>query len=403
VGRYGGGLAELWLLLSKLLAGSKLLLLGSKLLLLGSKSLWWGSSGESRSFEMGEVGGERIDLTILIFVTGESVETDVFLSELGSGDEGSGGGGSRLGSELVSRLLEELLLTWLLRGKLLLGLLSKLLWLLSKLLLSLSKLLSTLVHKLLGLEVLEVGIELLLLGLSKLLLLLGSKLLLLWLLLLLSKLLVESLGVELLVNGLVGVEVGGIEDRPPPGVGLVGKLPPPDRGSPSGGFFLLASYNIGLELEDGLVTFPLQLKGSGLGGGSGPAGSSVIGKPGGVVGRVLNDLQIPKFIQVSVLTFNVAFLILCFEFEGTVGGFVSDSVCSVFVDLIDLLEDDNRGGGGWLLDGGGGGSFGDISAGVGDGEGFQFQLSSGGFYGGDTLLLGSCGHHADEENQTRKT
>jgi len=261
---------------------------------------------------MGEVGGKRVDLAILVFITGETVKADVFFSELCNGDEGSGSWGGcagLLGSKLVSRLLEELLLTGLLRGKLLLRLLSKLLRLLGKLLLSLSELLSSLLNKLLGLEVLEVCIELLLLLLgSKLLLLLGSKLLL-------FELLVESPGVELLGQVLVGVEVSCVEDRPlvPPLVRLVCELLPPHSCGPPSCLLLLLSHYIGLELEHGLVALPLKLEGGGLGGRSGPGGGpSVVGEAGGVVGGVLHDLQVSEFIQVSVLAFYIAFLILSF-------------------------------------------------------------------------------------------
>lgn len=160
--------------------------------------------------------------------------------------------------------------------------------------------------------------KLLLLG-SKLLLLLRSELLLLLLLLLLGELLVESSGVELLVDGLVGVEVGGVEDRPLVplvGVPLVGELPPPHGIGPPGGFILLFLDHGGLEPQDGFVAFLLELEGSGLGG-RGGAGvlADVVGEPGGVVGAVLNDLQIPELIQVTIFTFNVSLLILSFQFE----------------------------------------------------------------------------------------
>lgn len=136
---YGGGLTELGLTGSKLLLRGKLLLLGSKSLLLGSKSLLLGgkgaSGGEFGLCEMGKMGGESVDLTILVLVTRETVEADVLLGELRYGDEGGGCGGRGTGGGLGSGLLK--LLT-LLGSKLLrllgskpLRLLSKLLWLLS--------------------------------------------------------------------------------------------------------------------------------------------------------------------------------------------------------------------------------------------------------------------------------
>lgn len=157
---YGGGLTELGL------TGSKLLLLGSKSLLLRSKSLLLGgkgaSGGEFGLCEMGKMGGESVDLTILVLVTRETVEADVLLGELRNGDEGGGCGGRGTGGGLGSGLLKLLTLLWskLLRllGSKPLRLLSKLLWLLSKLLWLLlrCKLLSALLNKLLRVEVLEV-------------------------------------------------------------------------------------------------------------------------------------------------------------------------------------------------------------------------------------------------------
>lgn len=237
------------------------------------------------------------------------------------------------------------------------------------------------------------------------LLLLRSKLLLL---LLLGKVLAESPGVELLVDGLVGVEVGGVEDWSPLSlVPLVCEVPPSDLIGPPGGLVLLLLDHRGLESQHGCMTFLLELEGSGLDGGGGPGGlSDVVGEAGGVVGAILDDLQVSELIQVTVFTFYVSLLILSFEFERSVGGLVADSVCAVLVDLIDLFEDDGRGdccgcggGGGGFCGGFSGNCW--FSAGHGGGEGFQFQLYGGDIYGGDTLLLGSCGHQADDKNQTR--
>lgn len=157
---------------------------------------------------------------------------------------------------------------------------------------------------------------LLLLRSKLLLLLLRSKLLLL---LLLGKLLVESTGVELLVDGLVGVEVGGVEDWslvPLALVPLVCELPPPHRVGSPGSFILLLLDHGGLEPEDGLVTLPLELEGSCLGGrGGSGALADVVGETGGVVGAILNDLQVSELIQVTIFTFYISLLILSFKFE----------------------------------------------------------------------------------------
>merc|ERR1712200_265028 len=132
---------------------------------------------------------EGINLTILVLVTGETFQSNLFSSQLRGGDQGRS---TRLGLESRSKLL------------LLLG--------------------YNLLLLLLGVE-LESG--LLLLGDELLLLLSGDKLLLLsWgellLLLLTGKLLllgesveilVEALLVKLVADGGVGVEVGSIEDR----------------------------------------------------------------------------------------------------------------------------------------------------------------------------------------------
>merc|ERR1711922_59769 len=134
-----------------------LLLLGYKLLLLlGSKLLL-------------EVGREGNSLNVLVLVTGETFESNLFPSQLRGGDQGrSAGLGLESGGKLLLLLGDELLL--LLSGDKLL-------------LLSWGKLL--------------------LLLLTGKLLLLGESV----------EILVEALLVKLVADGGVGVEVGSIEDR----------------------------------------------------------------------------------------------------------------------------------------------------------------------------------------------
>ena len=261
-----------------LLAGSKLLLrlLLEELLLLGLLLLEelllrsWLEGGLLRLLGelLLEVGGEGVDLAVLVLVAGEALQGDLLPGQLGHRHL------LGLGGELLLLLRSKLLLRGeLLRvpGKLLLLLGSKLLLLLrSKLLRVLGKLLI----------LLELSIKLslllrskLLLLRSKLLLLLEGRLLLarskLLLRLLLSELLlllevpevlVEVLGVELVRGGPVGVEVGGVEHRPP------GALPAAGEGLPLGGGVVLGGdplllLNDGLlEGEDSLVPLLLQLE-----------------------------------------------------------------------------------------------------------------------------------------------
>ena len=167
-----------------------------------------------------------INLTILIIITRESLQSNLLSSQLGHGD-------------LLGNLLLRSKLLLLLGSKLLRSLLSKLLGILSKLLillelllklawLLLSKLLllRSLLSKLLGilsklLVLLELLLKLTWLLLSKLLLLrpLLSKLLgilsKLLVLLEVPEVLIEVLGVELLRGGSAGVEVGSIEHWSP--------------------------------------------------------------------------------------------------------------------------------------------------------------------------------------------
>ena len=201
-----------------------------------------------------EVGGEGVDLAVLVLVAGEPLQGDLLPGQLGHRHL------LGLGGELLLLLGSKLLLG----GELLLLLLgSKLPRVLGKLLILLElsiKLSLLLRHKLLLLR-------------SKLLLLLEGRLLLarskLLLRLLLSELLlllevpevlVEVLGVELVRGGPVGVEVGGVEHRPP------GALPAAGEGLPLGGGVVLGGdplllLNDGLlEGEDSLVPLLLQLE-----------------------------------------------------------------------------------------------------------------------------------------------
>jgi len=263
-------LEELLLLLRRkllLLLRSKLLLLlrGKLLLLQGSKLLLLLRS----KLLLLQVCGQGINLTILVIISGESLQSNLLPGQLGQGNLL----GLLLGSELLRPLLSKLLL----RSKLLLLLRSKLLLLLrGKLLLLLgSKLLLLLRSKLL----LLLRSKLLLLLRNKLLLLLRSKLLLLlrilgkllWLLLL-SKLLllleipeirVKVLSVELLGGGSTGVEVGGIEHGPLGSLLLpvVGEGLPLGAGVVLGGDPLLLLYDGLLKGKHSLVSLLLQLKG----------------------------------------------------------------------------------------------------------------------------------------------
>ena len=254
-----------------LLAGSKLLLrlLLEELLLLGLLLLEelllrsWLEGGLLRLLGqlLLEVGGEGVDLAVLVLVAGEPLQGDLLPGQLGNRHL------LGLGGELLLLLGSKLLL--LLRSKLL-RVLGKLL-----ILLELSIKLSLLLrHKLLLLrsKLLLLRRKLLLLR-GKLLLLLEGRLLLarskLLLRLLLSELLlllevpevlVEVLGVELVRGGPVGVEVGGVEHRPP------GALPAAGEGLPLGGGVVLGGdplllLNDGLlEGEDSLVPLLLQLE-----------------------------------------------------------------------------------------------------------------------------------------------
>ena len=342
-----------------------------------------------------EVGGQRVDLSILVLVPGETLQSNVFPGQLGNWHQGSTG---LLRSKLLLLLGSKLLLRGkllpLLRSELLLG--SKLLLLLrGKLLLLGSKLL--LLPPVL--EILELSLKgrplwllgsklllrgkLLLLLRSKLLLLLGSKLLLL---LELPEVLVEVLVVELLGSRLVGVELGSVEDR---ALGssllatLGSKLPPLLGVVSLAGDGILPLDNTGLVSQHSLVPLPLQVKlraggdrdrGSISNGSGSDPRVSVRGESSAVVGRVLHNHDLTLLVQVSILALNVAFLVSCLKLEGSVGCLVTNRVCAVIVDLVDLLEDD-----GGVLGGGGRGGLG-----LGGGGG-------GGHLGGGDRLLAALG------------
>ena len=245
-----------------LLGGKLLLLLGNKLLLLlGGKLLLLGQ----------EVSGQGINLTILIIITGESLQSNLFPGKLRQGDllRLLRGKLLLLRSELLLLLRSELLLLGsklllllgselLLRSKLLL-LGSKLpLLLRSKLLLLLGGKLLRILSKLLVL--LELLLELTRLLLGKLLGLLLSKLLLLLEVLEIS---IKVLGVELLGGRSAGVEVGGIEHWPPGSLllSVVGEGLPLRTSVVLGGDPLLLLDDGLLEGEHSLVPLFLQLEG----------------------------------------------------------------------------------------------------------------------------------------------
>ena len=323
-----------------------------------------------------EVGGQRVDLSILVLVPGETLQSNVFPGQLGNWHQGSTGllrSKLLLGSKLLLRgkLLPLLRSELLLGSKLLLLLRGKLLLLGSKLLL-LPPVLEILELSLKGRPLWLLGSKLLLRGKlllllrSKLLLLLGSKLLLL---LELPEVLVEVLVVELLGSRLVGVELGSVEDRAlgPSLLATLGSKLPPLLGVVSlAGDGILPLDDTGLVGQHSLVPLPLQVKlraggdrdrgSTGDGSGSDPR-VSVRGESSAVVGRVFHNNDLTLLVQVSVLALNVAFLVSCLKLEGSVGCLVTNRVCAVIVDLVDLLEDDGGvlGGGGRGGLGGGGG------------------------------------------------
>ena len=326
-----------------------------------------------------EVGRQRVDLSILVLVPGETLQSNVFPGQLGNWHQGSTGllrSKLLLGSKLLLRgkLLPLLRSELLLGSKLLLLLRGKLLLLGSKLLL-LPPVLEILELSLKGRPLWLLGSKLLLRGKlllrSKLLLLLGSKLLLL---LELPEVLVEVLVVELLGSRLVGVELGSVEDR---ALGssllatLGSKLPPLLGVVSLAGDGILPLDDTGLVGQHSLVPLPLQVKlraggdrdrgSASYGSGSDPR-VSVRGESSAVVGRVFHNNDLTLLVQVSVLALNVAFLVSCLKLEGSVGCLVTNCVCAVIVDLVDLLEDDGGvlggGGRGGLGGGGGGGRLG---------------------------------------------
>lgn len=215
----------LWLLRGKLLLLLRLLWCELLLLLLREK-----------------VGGERINLTVLVVVAGESFQSNLLSGELRHGDLSWLLGMGSLWSKLLG-LLGKLLL-W---SKLLLGVLTELLLLLLEGRVGLLRLGGEL-SGLLLLELLRILLELLGI-LSELLVLLELSLELVWLLLLLlevPEVLLEVAGVELLRGGAVGVKVGSVEDWPPGALSGVGEVL-----SLGGGVVLLS--NLLLFLHHGLL------------------------------------------------------------------------------------------------------------------------------------------------------
>jgi len=357
-----------------LLGGKLLLLLGNKLLLLlGGKLLLLGQ----------EVSGQGINLTILIIITGESLQSNLFPGKLRQGDllRLLRGKLLLLRSELLLLLRSKLLLLGsklllLLGSELLLLLRSKLLLLGSKLpLLLRSKLLLLLGGKLLRilsklLVLLELLLELTRLLLGKLLGLLLSKLLLLLEVLEIS---IKVLGVELLGGRSAGVEVGGIEHWPPGSLllSVVGEGLPLRTSVVLGGDPLLLLDDGLLEGEHSLVPLFLQLEGRvGLLNWSVDFDSlscgklQVRGKASAVVGGVFNDLDLAVLIHDAILSLHISLGVLGLQLEGAVTGLVSHSVGSVLVDLIDLLHNHHwrLGGGAGGHGGGGGGGHGHLLA-----------------------------------------
>jgi len=338
----GGKLLLLLLLRHKLLlTGSKLLLLRSKLLLLGSKLLLLGSKVLLGS----QVGGERINLTILIVVPGETFKSNLLSSELTNGNWSH-----RLGSKLLLllRLESGSRLSALLLGKLKLLLLlgSKLLLLGSKLLLLLG---SKLLLLLLGSKLLLLlGSKLLLLSRSKLLLLLlllGSESLRLLLLLLeVVKVLVERVLVELAAEGLLGVEVGRVEHRSPLSPVLVGE------GLPLHGQVLLLLdtllllHHALLVGEHGLVSGLLPGKGGVLNDLCDDLFGELVvgGEASAVVAAVLHGDDLTSFVQETVHAFHVALDVPGLHLEGSVRRLVADCVASILVYFVDLFDNDVR-------------------------------------------------------------
>jgi len=231
-------------------------LLGSKLLrllrLLGSKLLRL-----LRLLLREKMSRERINLTVLVVIAGESLQRNLFSGELRHGNLGR-----LLWSSLELLLSLELLrLSLELAGLLeLLGIL-RLLWSLWDKLLSLElagllELLGILSELLVLLELLGI--------LSELLVLLELSLELVWPLLLLlevPEVLVEVASVELLRGGTAGVEVGSVEDRPPGALSGVGEVLSLGRGVVLLSDLLLFLHHGLLESDHSLVSLLLQLEG----------------------------------------------------------------------------------------------------------------------------------------------
>ena len=247
-----GVLSKALLLLLRLLEKLLLLLLREELLgllrLLGSKLL--------RLLLREKMSRERINLTVLVVIAGESFQRNLFPGQLRHGDL------SRLLRSLRSKLLG-LLGKLLLRSELLLLLLRSLLelegWIgllgLRGELPGLLELLGVLSELLALLELLGVLSELLVL-LELSLELVGPLLLLLEV----PEVLLEVASVELLRGGTAGVEVGSVEDWSPGTLSGVGKVLSLGGGIVLLGNLLLFLHHGLLESNHSLVSLLLQLE-----------------------------------------------------------------------------------------------------------------------------------------------
>jgi len=184
---------------------------------------------------------------------------------------------------------------------------------------------------------------------------------LLLLLLEVIEVLVERVLIELGAEGLLGVEVGGVEHGSPLSSVLIGEglslysnvlllLDP---------FLLL--YHTLLVVKDGLVPGLLPREGGVLHYGLqlNLLWSLVVGgEAGAVVGGVLHRHQLPRLVEVPVHSFDVSFDVSGLHFKGAIRSLITDSIASILIDVVDLLDDYVRmlcSGGIWLLCGWGAG------------------------------------------------
>merc|ERR1711981_860769 len=206
------------------------------------------------------MGRQRINLTVLVVISGESLQGNLLSGQLRHWNLSG-----LLGSKLLLGLGSKL--SWLALLELL-GVLLELLRVLLELLRVLLELLRVLSKLLVLLELLGSLLELLgilleLLGsLLELLVLLELLRILLELLLALevSEVLVEVASVELLRGGLVGVEVSGVEDWTSGSLSAVSKVLSLGRGVILTSDLLLLLHHRLLEGDDGLVPLFLKLE-----------------------------------------------------------------------------------------------------------------------------------------------